>query len=76
MRVTRPGNVEEYPMSPAVNEWHQPTSAMGFGNITQQEGYLDALAEAFVYEPSPECSELSPDCGSKWVLFFYSISFI
>lgn len=60
-------NPERYPLNSEVNDFHQPTAPMGFGNVTHAEGYLDALTDSYTYALSPECSARNPNCGSKYL---------
>jgi hypothetical protein len=60
-------NPEVYPSGPGVTEFHAGTAAMGFGNITHAEGFLDALIDTYDYQPAPECSRTNPDCGSEYL---------
>nr|KAG5707211.1 hypothetical protein BaRGS_017895 [Batillaria attramentaria] len=57
---------QRYPVG-EISDYHLPTAPMGFGNITQEEGYLDALMDSYEYQPAPECSQRNPDCGSKYL---------
>ncbi|XP_076448804.1 uncharacterized protein LOC143285427 [Babylonia areolata] len=58
---------ERYPTGGEISDYHLPNAPMGFGNLTQAEGYLDTLRESYEYQPSPECSRRNPDCGSKYL---------
>ncbi|KAL8616359.1 hypothetical protein ACOMHN_032213 [Nucella lapillus] len=60
-------NTEQYPYSTDISDYHQPNASMGFGGLTQAEGYLESMRESFEYAPSPECSATFPDCGSKYL---------
>lgn len=46
---------------------HIGSAPTGFGDLTQADGYLDALTESFQYEPAPICSTRTPDCGSRYL---------
>ncbi|KAK7114309.1 hypothetical protein V1264_000387 [Littorina saxatilis] len=60
-------NPEQYPTVGEVSDYHLASAPMGFGNITHAEGYLNALKDSYEYQPAPECSQLNPDCGSKYL---------
>jgi hypothetical protein len=60
-------NTQAYPTGDGVPPLHLGNSAMGFGNITHAEGFLDSLKDSYEYMPSPVCSASQPDCGSKYL---------
>ncbi|XP_059176497.1 uncharacterized protein LOC131956104 [Physella acuta] len=47
---------------------HLSTAPTGFGDLTQADGYLEALTETFQYDAAPVCSARSPDCGSRYLV--------
>jgi len=60
-------NPETYAVGASIPPLHAGTAAMGFGNITHGEGFLDALISTYEYQSSPVCSAQVPDCGSKYL---------